>query len=86
MQLNNNHRNTCSCPAYRTYMKHNKIDRCIFLDIELKFAEIKTINRLAKHYNVDNVTIKNVLIEAGLDPYFYKKQENEIRNQAAEYY
>lgn len=67
-------------------MKHNKIDRCIFLDIELKFAEIKTINRIAKHYNVDNATIKNVLIEAGLDPYFYKKQENEIRNQAAEYY
>ena len=68
------------------HMKHNRIDRSIFLDIEEKFAEFKTINGLAKHYNVDNETAKKVLIEFGLDPDYYKKQENEIRNEAAEYY
>ena len=68
------------------HMKHNRIDRSIFLDIEEKFAEFKTINGLAKHYNVDNETAKKVLIEVGLDPYFYKKQEDQIKEEAVQYY
>jgi hypothetical protein len=68
------------------HMKHNRIDRSIFLDIEEKFAELKIINGLAKHYNVDNATIKKVLIEFGLDPDYYKKQEEQIKENAVRYY
>lgn len=64
----------------------SRIDRSVFSDIKEKFAVIKIINHLAKHYNVDIVTIKKVLIEVGIDPYFYKKQDNKTKENAVQYY
>lgn len=64
----------------------NRIDRSVFSDIKEKFAVMKIINHLAKHYNVDIATIKKVLIEVGIDPYFYKKQDNKTKENAVQYY
>ena len=68
------------------HMKHNRIDRSVFTDIKEKFAELKILNHLAKHYDVDRGTIKKVLIEFGLDPDYYKKQEEQIKENAVQYY
>lgn len=67
-------------------MKHNKIDRVLFQDIGNKFSEFKNINRLAKHYRVDNATIKNILIEFKIDVNFYKEREDERKKEAVDYY
>jgi len=64
----------------------NKIDRSVFSDIKEKFAVLKVLNHLAKYYNVDIATVKKVLIEVGIDPYFYKKQDNQAKENAIQYY
>lgn len=66
-------------------MKHNKIDRALFSDIKEKFAELKTINRLANYYAVDSVTIKKILKEFDIDPFYYKKQESQTKEAAVQY-